>query len=131
MVKSSSTGGSRSCSGHPVAARHWMRTLRSPASMMSTACYGCGWVPVAGLTNGQWGVRLPAGMDRAGRRRGGKDARFCTLALGLLGLVFCAAAPAAASARVLRVGTFHGIPGGFHNVQDAVDAAQQGDWILI
>jgi hypothetical protein len=39
--------------------------------------------------------------------------------------------PSAASARVLRVGTFHGIPGQFTTIQAAIDAAHPGDWILV
>ena len=41
------------------------------------------------------------------------------------------AIPTAASARVLRVGSFHGISGQFATIQAAVDAAKPGDWILI
>jgi len=37
----------------------------------------------------------------------------------------------AASARVLRVGSFRGIPGQFGSIQSAVDAARPGDWILV
>ena len=36
-----------------------------------------------------------------------------------------------ASARVLRVGSFHGISGQFATIQAAVDAARPGDWILV
>ena len=32
---------------------------------------------------------------------------------------------------VLRVGSWHGIPGNYSTIQSAVDAAQPGDWILI
>ena len=39
-------------------------------------------------------------------------------------------APASAD-RVLRVGTYHGIPGEFADVQAAVNAAAPNDWILI
>src|SRR5207302_1467891 len=43
-----------------------------------------------------------------------------------------AAQPAAQpAARVLRVGTFHGIPGQFTTIQAAVDAARPGDWVLV
>ena len=43
-----------------------------------------------------------------------------------------ASAPtSAATPRVLRVGTFHGIAGGYTTIQAAVDAAQPGDWILV
>src|SRR5207237_1066899 len=38
---------------------------------------------------------------------------------------------ASASARVLRVGSFHGISGQFASIQAAVDAARPGDWILV
>jgi hypothetical protein len=41
------------------------------------------------------------------------------------------AVPATAGARVLRVGTWHGIPGQFTTVQAAVDHARSGDWILV
>ena len=36
-----------------------------------------------------------------------------------------------ASARVLRVGTWKGRAGDYTGIQDAVDAAQAGDWILV
>jgi hypothetical protein len=47
-----------------------------------------------------------------------------------------AAVPGTAAAkgtanRVLRVGTYRGIPGQFRSIQAAVDAAKPGDWILI
>jgi hypothetical protein len=38
---------------------------------------------------------------------------------------------ASASARVLRVGTYHGIRGQYSSVQAAVKAAKPGDWILV
>ena len=37
----------------------------------------------------------------------------------------------AAGARVLRVGTFHGIRGQYTSIQTAVNAAAPGDWILV
>jgi hypothetical protein len=37
----------------------------------------------------------------------------------------------AAGARVLQVGTYHGVKGGFSSIQAAVDAAKPGDWILV
>jgi hypothetical protein len=53
----------------------------------------------------------------------------------LLGLAVAAAlAPSGsdpADAAVLRVGTWKGQPGNYTSVQDAVDAAAPGDWILI
>jgi hypothetical protein len=36
-----------------------------------------------------------------------------------------------ASARVLRVGTYHGIRGQYRTIQAAVNAANAGDWILV
>jgi hypothetical protein len=41
------------------------------------------------------------------------------------------ALPGAAGARVLRVGTYHGIRGQFRTIQAAVKAARPGDWILL
>ncbi|HEY1634206.1 MAG TPA: hypothetical protein VGF64_05565 [Acidimicrobiales bacterium] len=58
--------------------------------------------------------------------------------VGALGLALSAlaAAPASSAAtspapRVLRVGSWHGIPGTFGSVQAAVNAAHPGDWILV
>ncbi len=45
--------------------------------------------------------------------------------------VFGLAIASAASASVLRVGTYHGIAGQFHSIQAAVTAARPGDWILV
>jgi hypothetical protein len=42
-----------------------------------------------------------------------------------------ALAASSASARVLRVGSFHGIHGQFKSIQAAVNAARPGDWILV
>jgi hypothetical protein len=44
--------------------------------------------------------------------------------------VALAGAPSVA-AQVLRVGSFHGVPGQFASIQAAIDAAKPGDWILI
>src|ERR1700731_736216 len=41
------------------------------------------------------------------------------------------ATKAATSGSVLRVGTYKGIPGQYGSIQDAVDAAKPGDWILV
>jgi len=49
----------------------------------------------------------------------------------LLALVGVVALASAASARVLRVGSYHGISGRFNSIQAAVDAARRGDWILV
>jgi hypothetical protein len=37
----------------------------------------------------------------------------------------------AASAKVLRVGTYHGIRGQYRSIQAAVNAAKPGDWVLV
>ena len=52
------------------------------------------------------------------------------LAVVLLGSV-SAALPAAAGARVLRVGVYKGLRGQYRSVQAAVDAAKPGDWVLV
>jgi len=52
------------------------------------------------------------------------------LAAVLLALTL-SAGPVIAQPRVLRVGTFRGQAGEYTAIQDAVDAAQPGDWILI
>src|SRR5437763_263483 len=55
--------------------------------------------------------------------------RLClTVVCALLGTV---AVTSSAGARVLRVGTYHGIRGQFRSIQAAVDAAKPGDWILV
>lgn len=41
------------------------------------------------------------------------------------------ALPAAGVPAVLRVGTYHGVPGEYTSIQAAVNAARPGDWILI
>jgi hypothetical protein len=51
---------------------------------------------------------------------------FAFLTLG----VVCAFAPLA-GAKVLRVGSYHGVPGQYKSIQAAVKAAKPGDWILI
>src|SRR5438132_2683026 len=53
------------------------------------------------------------------------------LASTLLAAALVTAAASAASAAVLRVGTLNGQAGDFTSIQDAVDAASPGDWILI
>jgi hypothetical protein len=49
----------------------------------------------------------------------------------LAALCAAAALASAASASVLRVGSFHGVAGQFQSIQAAVDAASPGDWVLI
>ncbi len=53
------------------------------------------------------------------------------LVFGLLAPLLLLAAPARAGAHVFRVGSYHGVAGGFGSIQRAVDAAHSGDWILI
>jgi hypothetical protein len=53
------------------------------------------------------------------------------LRLGLAALALILAAPAATGARVLLVGSYHGIAGDYAGIQAAVDAAHPGDWILV
>jgi pectin methylesterase-like acyl-CoA thioesterase len=48
----------------------------------------------------------------------------------LVATVLTVTAPSA-GARVLRVGTYHGVGGQYTSIQAAVDAAKPGDWILI
>ena len=55
-----------------------------------------------------------------------RSALAAVLAVAVVGV---AAVPARAA--VLRVGTWKGRPGAYTSVQDAVDAARPGDWILI
>ena len=52
------------------------------------------------------------------------------IAGALIALLLMVAAPAA-GARVLRVGTYHGVRGQYKSIQAAVDAAKPGDWVLI
>jgi hypothetical protein len=49
----------------------------------------------------------------------------------LLVLAGVLSAAQAAGARVLRVGSYHGVPGQYQTLQAAVKAAHPGDWILI
>ncbi len=53
-----------------------------------------------------------------------------TVVVGAVLCAFCALA-VSAGAKVLRVGSFHGVKGQFTSVQAAVNAAKPGDWILI
>src|SRR5581483_5483198 len=62
-------------------------------------------------------------------RSGGKIRRLMTAVVAVA--VLAAAVPALAQGSVLRVGHYGGIPGTFGSIQQAVDAAQRGDWILI
>jgi hypothetical protein len=64
-------------------------------------------------------------MTRDGRR----PSTFVALLIGIAATALLVAAPA--GARVLRVGTFHGVNGQYKTIQSAVDAARKGDWILV
>jgi hypothetical protein len=66
----------------------------------------------------------------------GKRAAVTVVAAAGLTLTAVAAAPAfpastTTAPQVLRVGSWHGIPGNFTTIQAAVNAAHPGDWILI
>jgi len=52
-------------------------------------------------------------------------------AVGALVALCALGIASAASATVLRVGTYHGIAGQYRSIQAAVNAARPGDWILI
>src|SRR5579864_6538456 len=52
-------------------------------------------------------------------------------AVALLTLFGVTITSASAAVNVLRVGSWHGIPGQFSSIQAAVNAAQPGDWILV
>lgn len=49
--------------------------------------------------------------------------------IALVAVIF--SVPAVAQARVLRVGTYHGIRGSYRTIQSAVDAAHPGDVVLV
>ena len=70
-------------------------------------------------------------MHCARRWIGRYSARPWALALGISTLILAAASPPVAGAHVLRVGSFNGIQGNSGSLQNAIDAAQPGDWILI
>ena len=55
--------------------------------------------------------------------------RFVVMALSVCGLL--AVTASVASARVLLVGSYHGIHGKYKTLQAAVNAARPGDWILV
>lgn len=63
------------------------------------------------------------------------SARRMAVALGVVPVAMAAAfsggAARASTPQVLRVGTWNGIAGTFSTIQDAVNAAQPGDWILV
>jgi pectin methylesterase-like acyl-CoA thioesterase len=79
---------------------------------------------------------MPERSNRHRRRRkprGGLRGR-ASLLPALLLFLASLSAPAGAAAtrpRVLRVGTWHGIPGPYHTIQAAVDHARPGDWVLV
>src|SRR5947209_5792581 len=80
-------------------------------------------------------MHCPQARGPAGKRAGlpARLRRMC-VALALPALVLAlgvADTASAASPQVLRVGTYNGIPGQFTSIQAAVNAAHQGDWILV
>ncbi len=48
-----------------------------------------------------------------------------------MAIVLAAVCAPGASARVLRVGSLHGVSGQYRSIQAAVEAARAGDWILV
>src|ERR1700694_3070317 len=69
---------------------------------------------------------------RTGRARvliARRSARTCTVAIVFAAL--SALGGAAASAKVLHVGTYNGKRGHYNSIQVAVNAAEPGDWVLI
>lgn len=57
--------------------------------------------------------------------------RLTFLSLPVLAVLAAVTLAPAASARVLRVGTYHGVKGQYRSIQAAVNAAKPGDWILV
>lgn len=57
--------------------------------------------------------------------------RHAAAALALSAVLTMVGWAGSAGARVLRVGTYHGIPGQYGGIQAAVNAAKPGDWILV
>ncbi|HEY5198287.1 MAG TPA: hypothetical protein VIJ51_14805 [Solirubrobacteraceae bacterium] len=53
------------------------------------------------------------------------------LAGSVLGVICLLGLPALAPAKVLLVGSYRGVAGGYSSLQAAVDAAHPGDWILV
>jgi hypothetical protein len=51
--------------------------------------------------------------------------------VGALGAAIVGLPASAATPKVLRVGTWHGIRGTYASIQAAVDAAHAGDWVLV
>src|ERR1700737_2252074 len=69
---------------------------------------------------------------RTGRARvliARRSARTCTVAVVIAAL--SALGGAAASAKVLHVGTYNGNRGHYKSIQAAVNAAEPGDWVLV
>jgi hypothetical protein len=57
--------------------------------------------------------------------------RLTFLSLPVLAVLAAVTLVPAASARVLRVGTYHGVKGQYRSIQAAVNAAKPSDWILV
>ena len=75
-------------------------------------------------------MRSHADRKRIVRKR--SAGRALLLAAALLGFAALSmTGSAAAHARVLRVGSFHGSKGTYRTIQAAVDAARPGDWVLV
>src|SRR5919204_4361097 len=68
-------------------------------------------------------------MDMRPPKSSGRRAGVGAVAMGVV--VAALAVTPSAGARVLRVGTYHGVRGKFHSIQQAGNAAHKGDWILV
>src|SRR5436190_2384368 len=68
---------------------------------------------------------------RRERRRYGRLGVLCAVLVCLVSVTALADAAQARTPRVLRVGSYKGIPGQFKRIQSAVNAAKPGDWILV
>src|SRR3954454_12621950 len=65
------------------------------------------------------------------RRRSVRRAVVGAVAIGGVAVMLVTGVTAGASARVLTVGTYHGKRGRYSSIQQAVNAAHKGDWILV
>src|SRR6476469_3826925 len=71
------------------------------------------------------------GEGPAMRVRAGTAASMAVVVVGALGAAIVGLPASAATPKVLRVGTWHGIRGTYTSIQAAVDAAHAGDWGLV
>ncbi|HTF36044.1 MAG TPA: hypothetical protein VK714_20350 [Myxococcota bacterium] len=104
-------------------------TMRGPLLLLSSsAAHRFGRLAQLVLAAVLLGI-LPQAGAQAGNEKGGGGPPGCPP--GLVQKDYGCLPPGQAKNRVLRVGTFRGIPGQFTTIQSAVDAAHPGDWILV